>query len=470
MMSRPGPTASRCDLQAILADPTQAVHFIGLGGIGMAGVAFHLAHRGFPVTGSDAQSSRVTDWLHQAGINVSLGHKPENLSPNTTWVIRTPAVSDDNPELRAALERSLPVFPRGAVLPELLPGFRSVAVSGTHGKTTTAAMITTLLQQAGRDPSHCIGGELPGLDGLAHVGQGAEFVVEADESDGTVVHYRPEFAVVTNIEFDHMEHFADAASFERCFEVFAASAHERVIYWRDDPIAHRLLGSCDSGYSFGIHPDSDVRLLDHRLQPRSAEVWLEFPDKQRVMLRVPVPGLHNVWNAVGACAAGYSLGLRPDQLDAGLRTFQPARRRFEIMVDSDELTVVSDYAHHPTEVCALLEAASGMGDRRLIVVFQPHRYTRTLALAAQFPPALQRADVLILAPVYAASEAPLQGGMGADILEQMPLVQRDRTVLADSLDDAWDHLTRLVQPEDLVLIVGAGDVEALAFRAMEHWT
>lgn len=464
-----GSTASRCDLEGILADPSQAVHLIGLGGIGMAGVAFHLAHRGFPVTGSDAQSSRVTDWLHQSGIDVSLGHDKGNLAPSATWVIRTPAVPDDNPELQAALERSLPVFTRGVVLPELLPGFRSVAVSGTHGKTTTAAMITTLLRQAGRDPSHCIGGEIPHLDGLAHVGKGSEFVVEADESDGTVVHYRPRLAVITNIEFDHMEHFADAAAFERCFEVFAASASERVIYWRDDPVAHRLLELHDHGLSFGRHPDSDVRLLDLRLEPRGTEVWLEFPNNQKVTVTVPVPGRHNAWNAVAACAAGYGLGLSPDQLGSGLSGFQPARRRFEVMLDSEELTVVSDYAHHPTEVRALLETAAGLGKRRLFVVFQPHRYTRTLALRAQFPSALERADSLILAPVYAASESPVDGGTSADLLEEMPLVQRNRTVLADSLDDAWGHMVRRAQPGDLLVIVGAGDVEALAFRAVKHW-
>ena len=467
-MSAFGKKTSDHDVSTFVSDSTRAVHMIGVGGMGMAGVAYQLFMRGFHVTGSDAYSSRVTDWLQRKGIQVHIGHAEQHLSPEVDWVIKTSAIPASHVELQAACLRDLPVFARGAVLSALLDGHRSVVVCGTHGKTTTAAMITTILREAGRDPSHCIGGEAKHLGGVAHVGRGCELIVEADESDGTLAHYRPDLAVVTNIEFDHMDYFKNEVEYEQCFEIFVKACRDRIVYWRDDPIAHKLVGTRKATTSFGVHPQADLRLLRSQMEPMQSHLWLGLPGGDQVCVVVPLPGMHNVWNAVAACTVGHVLGLEPSELSR-LHAFRSVRRRFDVLLDGDNVMVVSDYAHHPTEIQALLTTAAGLGRSRIIMVFQPHRYTRTRILGAQFPLALSSADHLILVPVYTAFEEPVAGGTTDDLWQHMEVRQRERVELADSLDDAWARLVSVIQPGDLLLVVGAGDVESLAFRAREQY-
>ena len=448
----------RDQIVQLLGQTPGHVHLVGIGGIGMAGVARHLAHRGFTVSGSDEVESRVTEWLRGHGITVTCGHAADQLGAHVQWVIKTPAVSDSNPELVAARERGLPVFRRGAALPALLRGSHSVAVSGTHGKTTTSAMIAHILQHAGRDPSFCIGGELEQLGGVAGVGKGEAFVVEADESDGTVVLYEPDIAVVTNVEYDHMEHFPDEESFVDCFRRFISQARKSVVVCADDPIAASL---APGATTFGFSESAMVRGTHFEPAGDRCGFQIRWGDGAGTDVELPVPGNHNAVNAVGAATAARELGVEPAAIADALACFQPARRRFEQVWADDDVRVISDYAHHPTEVRAVIQTARQLGGRRVRAIYQPHRYTRTLALRDQFPPAFDGLDELILVPVYAASEAPIVGATSEDLLQA---VNKRGSIIASFEQDlrvAWDRLRGSAEPGDILLILGAGDVERI---------
>lgn len=442
------------------------VHLLGIGGIGMAGIAVHLAARGFRVSGCDAAPNRVSDALALRGIEVMAGHARSHLAPDVAWVVKSTAVPDDAPEAVLARQRGLPVFARGAVLPALLHGRVSVAVSGTHGKTTTAAMVAQILDAAGLRPGFCIGGELPSLGGCAAAGGGRYLAVEADESDGTVMLYEPDLAVITNIEFDHMEHFESEESLERCFGLFARNARQAVIYCADDPRATAVCARLTGSISYGFGHGAAFRGVDVRETPRSTGLEIVQSGRSLGRVEVPVPGRHNALNAVGAFAAAVTAGVDPGRAGAGLATFAPARRRFETFHEG-EVTVISDYAHHPTEIRALVQTALPLKKGRVLAVFQPHRYTRTRALGADFPPAFEGLDEVVLVPVYEASERPLEGGTSQDLLRRFEAFGRVKTRYAESLEEAWDGLRLELRPGDLLLVVGAGDVEKIASWAKE---
>jgi UDP-N-acetylmuramate--L-alanine ligase/UDP-N-acetylenolpyruvoylglucosamine reductase len=441
------------------------VHCAGVCGIGMAGLAALLQARGLRVSGCDAKPNALADWLRARGIDVAAGHAPDHVAGDTAWVVRSAAVPAEVPEIQAALTRGLPVWRRGEVLPALLTGRLSIAVAGTHGKTTTTGFIAQMLRAAGRDPSFCIGGEVPALGGVAAAGRDEVIVVEADESDGTLTLYRPDIAVVTNIDFDHMEHFADVAAFEACFARFIAQAGRRVIYCGDDPRARRLAGAADQGRSYGFGAEADVRAVEAQLDAAGSRFRLALSGQDLGEVRLSVPGAHNILNALAAAAVGLELGLPFATVQAALARAELPRRRFESVVARPEVAVIADYAHHPSEVAALVRAARGLGRRRILAVFQPHRYTRTLALGADFPAAFQGVAELVLTPVYAASEPPLPGGTSWDLYAHFRRAALLETFAAASLAQAWDYLKRRLAAGDLLLIVGAGDIEQLASRA-----
>jgi len=414
----------RPEIEQLLAEPRR-IHMIGIGGIGMAGLAFLLQERGHRVTGCDRQANRQTAWLIQKGVPVVIGEDPDHLN-GAEWVIRSTAVPEDHPEVRAA---RVPVSRRGEVLPELLRDRLTIAVSGTHGKTTTTSLIAQIL-----DCGYCIGGEVPGLDGVSRDGE--IMVVEADESDGTVALYHPDIAVITNIEYDHMEHHASAEAFEACFLRFAENTKEKIIYCMEDPAAHRL---------FKAHP----KAVPYGLQGLHSGV------------HVSLPGRHNRLNA--AAAVEVCRPWKPEEeILRCLGRIQPVRRRFERVFEGG-YTVISDYAHHPTEIRTLVRTArETLHPRRLLGVFQPHRFTRTKALLHDFPPAFQGLDQLWLVPVYAASELPLKGGTAEDLLNAFPDAEKNRIKTFDSLDSAWQDVKSQLRTGDVLLIIGAGDIERMA--------
>lgn len=465
--------------RSLLARGPAAVHFAGVGGVGMAGLAHLLAARGFAVSGCDAAPSRISAWLGEHGVAVQLGQSAAHITPELGWLVRTPAVAAAAPEVLAAQARALPVLARGVVLPALLETYPfSVAVAGTHGKTTTTAMIAQLLQAAGLAPAFAIGGEVDSLGGVAAAGQGRHIVVEADESDGTLALYSPDIAVVTNIEFDHMEHFGGEPELVGCFQRFIKQAR-CVVYGADDPRAAAL---CGGGSSFGFAEGADFRAANVELSARACVFDVVCRGEKICRLRLPVPGRHNILNALAACAA-VSEVFQALEKEAGafskprkkraeifqaLEKFCPARRRFEVVSEAGGVLVISDYAHHPTEIRALVAAARGLG-RRLVAVFQPHRYTRTLALGADFPGAFAGVAEVVLAPVYAASEAPLAGGTSHDLAGHFAKNGVTRLHEVESLEAAWFYLRDLLRPDDVLLVVGAGDVEKIAFQAKEFY-
>jgi len=450
-----------------------AVHLMGVGGVGMAGLAFLLKARGFHVNGCDlASDTAVVCWLAEHGVTVQSGHHPSHLDGSMTALIRSAAVPATHPEVVAAQAAGIPVFARGEVLPALLAGQASVAIGGTHGKTTTATFITCLLKTAGRDPSWCIGGESERLGGVAGQGRGGCLVVEADESDGTLALYRPDIAVITNIEFDHMEHFTDVAAFERCFCTFADGAQRRVIACADDPRAYKLLKAHPRALFYGFSEAAVVRgeMRDAAGGGVSFTVWWQGRRMGEVVLAVP--GRHNVLNALAAVAVGLEMGLDFSVIQSALAEVRLPRRRFELVAEWRGVRVVSDYAHHPSEIAALVAAARTRPARRL-AVFQPHRYTRTRALGADFPLSFRGVDEVVLVPVYAASEAPLAGGSVWDLYAHFRAAQiaGDRRVplcrVAGSLRQAWEYACRWLKPGSELLVVGAGSVEQLACWAKD---
>ncbi len=474
----------------LLAGPPSHAHLLGIAGVGMAGVAVHLAHRGFRVTGCDLSSGPLVDWLRARGIAVDIGHAASHIAPDVAWLIRSAAVDGADPEVLAARARHLPVITRGAVLPALLDGRRSVAVSGTHGKTTTTAMIAQVLRGAGIDCGFCIGGEFDALGGVAGVGSASEIVVEADESDGTVELYEPEYAVITNAELDHVDYFPSHASLIDCLGRFAANARTRAVLCADDPGTLEIAGRAKRVLLYGFSGDAHVRGVNVVTGPdfvacdvisngrlpalpscphppeNSRPSGREQAGKMGV-IKLPIPGKHNLLNALGACAVAMDMGVPFEQVQAALATFRPVRRRFERIVEAGGITVISDYAHHPTEIRCLVQQAKALGKGRIVAVFQPHRYSRTKTLGPDFPASFVGIDRLVLAPVYAASEKPLPGGTTNDLFEHCRARGNVPVENAGSLEDAWQKIQGDLRAGDLFLVVGAGDVEKIAFWAKD---
>ena len=403
------------------------VHLLGIGGIGMAGIAILLHERGFEVSGCDLQENEQTNQLKRRGITVLLGHDKAHIDSSVNWLIRSTAVLDSHLEVQTAEAIGIPVSRRGEVLPALLRDRVSIAVTGTHGKTTTTAMIAQILDQG-----YFVGGEVQGLGGVARDGE--LMVVEADESDGTIVGYSPDYAVITNIEFDHMEHHASESDFVGCFETLIKNTKQKVFYCADDPIAKKVCAE----------------------NPKCEPFF--YP---QVPIKVPMIGRHNQWNASAARAVS-KVWKSEAEIFQRLEKLGQIARRFETVLKKDGIWVVSDYAHHPTEVAAVIKMARELNPTRILMVFQPHRYTRTLALGKDFATSFQGVDKLWLVPVYAASEALLEGGTTEDLMTHFSNHWKNRLCFFSTLEGAWKNVLEELMAGDLLLIVGAGDVEQMA--------
>lgn len=446
----------REEIRRRIQTPGLRVHLLGIGGIGMAGLARLLAAQGLAVTGCDGGTPRTLAWLRAGGIPATTGHAAQHLE-GIDWAIFSPALPPDQPELVAAATRGLPLYRRGQILPVLAERWKTVAVAGTHGKTTTSAMIAHVLRAAGIDASWCIGGELPPDYAPAGVGTAEWLVVEADESDGTLAHYAPEIAVITNVEFDHMEHFASKDALAACFQTFARQA-KTVVYCRDDSAAARV-GAAANGTSYGLSAPADYRAENLAPSRTGTRFEVRAPGVQSAVVVLPLPGRHNVLNALAALAACDRCGIAPAAAGAALASFALPKRRFESVAAARGIRIVADYAHHPSEIRALIDAAKQAGAGRIWAVFQPHRYTRTKALGPEFPPAFDGVAGVILAPVYAASEPPLAGGTSADLLAHFQKHHGAPVELASSLEDCANRIVARWQAGDWILVVGAGDVE-----------
>lgn len=448
------------------------VHLIAIGGAGMSAVARLLLARGVPVSGSDAADSPTLEALRHNGARVHLGHDESHVSDVDTVVVSS-AIRDDNVELAAARAAGLRVLHRSQALASLMAGSRRVAVAGANGKTTTTSMLVVALVAAGADPSFASGGEIAQLGTNAAIGGGPAFVVEADESDGSFLAYRPDVAVVTNVQPDHLDFYGTREAVESAYAAFVDSVTEGglVVACLDDPGSRRLAeaarGRGRAVLTYGHADGADLRVGEVRSEGLGTRSVLEHDGVERV-LDLAVPGDHNVMDACAAyLAAVAGLGADPEAVLAGLAGFGGARRRFEVRGEVDGVTVVDDYAHNPAKVAAVVGTAAAIvrraGHGSLRVVFQPHLYSRTRDFAAEFAAALAPADQVVVLDVYGAREQPVEGVTSALVGDPLRALPGQRTVLVGpTRDEAVAVLAAAARPGDLVLTVGAGDVTALA--------
>ncbi len=449
-----------------LPDELRSVHLVGIGGAGMSGIARLLLARGGAVSGSDARESRVLSALRASGARVVVGHAAENVEGSETVVVST-AIRETNPELVAARERGLRVLRRAEALAALMTGSRGVAVAGTHGKTTTTSMLTVALQQAGLDPSFAIGGDLNEAGSNAHSGLGDVFVAEADESDGSFLLLSPFGAIVTNVEPEHLDHYGSGEAVDAAFADFVRTIDPAgfLVVCLDDPGAARLIPlGRDAGLrvvTYGESDGADVRVASIGGAGRITS-WDPIVRGRRLgMITLAVPGRHNALNSAAVLAAGLELGVSPNALREGLAAYRGVRRRFDFRGSAAGVRVVDDYAHHPTEVEATLRAARSAAEGgRVIVAFQPHRYSRTAAFGNELGAALGQADTVVVMEVYAAGEDPLPGVTGATVASAVPL-PGDDVVYEPSWSKVAARIAALSRPGDLVLTMGAGDVTLL---------
>jgi UDP-N-acetylmuramate--alanine ligase len=453
-----------------------AAHFIGIGGAGMSGIAKVLHDRGALVTGSDLRLSRYAAALRAEGVVVHIGHDAGNLGDPAVVVVSS-AIPESNPELVAARERGVPVWERARMLAELAGDRATIAVAGTHGKTSTSSMAAAVLAGLGLDPTFLIGGELNDVGSNARCGAGAHYVVEADESDGSFLHLTPQIAIVTNVEADHLDHYGTLEAVIEAFRAFISRVPEggTAVLCADDPILPGIAHACRGRVvTYGRSESADVRLVSASPDGTGTVFSVRTPDGVRVDGRVSVPGDHMALNAAAVLAAAWALGLDVAAAADALRAFAGVKRRFESVGEVAGVAIVDDYAHHPTEVAATLRAAREAGFSRVWVVFQPHRYTRTAALGREFGDAFTSADRVVLMDVYSAGETPLPGISGKTVLDSMLLRHpRTRAAYFPHRRDIAGYLADRTRSGDLVMTMGAGDVTTMGpeiVRALEERT
>jgi UDP-N-acetylmuramate--alanine ligase len=459
--------------EAEMLGRTRRVHFVGIGGIGMSGIAELLVNLGYLVTGSDLHRSELTDRLASLGIGISIGHRAENLDDADVVVVSS-AVRTDNPEVAAAKARHLPVIPRAEMLAELMRLRVGIAIAGTHGKTTTTSMVAWMLERAGLDPTAVIGGRLSAFGSNARLGRGEYMVAEADESDRSFLKLSPTIAVLTNIDREHMETYG---TFDRLLDAFAEFAgcvpfYGVVVACRDDgPVAGLLPRLMRRIVTYGFDEDADVRGIDPVTDGQSGRCDVRYQIRGLPAgtgtgrLSLAVPGRHNLQNALAAVAVGLEVGVPFDRIAAALAEFRGAERRYQIRGSVKGITVVDDYGHHPTEISAVLRAARDGRPSRIVAVFQPHRYSRTRDLLDEFGPALALADEVVLLDIYAAGEPPIPG-VTLDALASAVRRNVKGLHVVPDLEDAAQTVGQLARPGDIVVTLGAGSIGTLPDRIL----
>jgi UDP-N-acetylmuramate--alanine ligase len=447
----------------IMLGKIRTIHFVGIVGIGMSGIAEVLLNLGFTVSGSDLKGTAVTERLARLGAQVFEGHRAANVLGAQVVVVSS-AVSPDNPEVLEAQRWKIPVIPRAEMLAELMRLKSCVAVAGAHGKTTVTSMIAVMLAQAGLDPTAVIGGRLDAFGSSARLGKGELMVVEADESDRSFLHLLPTIAVVTNIDREHLDHYRDLDEIATAFVSFMNKVpfYGAVVACVDAPWGE-LIRSLRPRLSrrvvtYGIDPGADIAASSIVLGRTESHFELAAKGKPLGGFSVHVAGRHNVQNALAAAAVGCELDLSSDQVREGLKQFRGADRRFEVKAEADGITLIDDYGHHPSEIRATLEAARLRAAGRVLVIFQPHRYTRTKFLMDDFAYCFDACDRVDVLDIYPASEPPISGITSQRLVERMRELGCDRARYAPSERKLIEELQAELRPGDLVLTVGAGSI------------
>ncbi len=460
-----------------LAKAFPRVHFVGIGGVGMSGIAEVLCTLGYQVSGSDNADNAVTKRLASLGVTVCKGHAAANVL-DADCVVVSSAIKPDNPELLEARAQRIPVVPRAEMLAELMRFKRGIAVAGTHGKTTTTSLLASVLAEGGLDPTFVIGGQLLAAGANARLGKGDWLVAEADESDGSFLRLNPAIAIVTNIDADHLENYG--GDFARVKQAFSEYLHRLPFYGLavlcidDEEVAALAENTPRHVVTYGFAEAADVRAEAVRQQAGRMHFELCLPDGSRTPVTLALPGRHNVQNALAAAAVAWQLGVSNDAIARALQNFAGIGRRFNQLAkltlpDGGEVVLVDDYGHHPKELAAVFEAArGGWPDSRLVVAFQPHRYSRTRDLFDDFAAVLSGVDALVLTEVYAAGEPPIAGADAKSLARSIRTRGRVDPVVVGSAPEVAEALSRVLRDGDLLLMMGAGDIGAAAQHLARH--
>ncbi len=451
------------------------IHFIGIGGIGMSGIAEVLCNLGFQVSGSDLSKSKNTDRLEKLGAVVFEGHRAENVG-DAEVVVYSSAVKDDNPEIVQARQNQVPIIPRAEMLAELMTlKPYSIAVAGTHGKTSTTSMVATVLGESGIEPTTVVGGVVEILGSNARVGSSEWFVTEADESDRSFLMLNPTVAVVTNIDKEHMESYKGMDDVVQCFTDFVNKVpfYGACVICLDDPNVQLIIPRIKRRrVTYGMTAQADVSAHDiwyHDSFGSSFTVWQGSVPLGEINL--PVPGKHNIYNALAATAVALELGVPFEQIASAFAKFKNANRRFQIKGEGRGIMVVDDYGHHPTEITATLSAAkAGGSDRRTVVVFQPHRYSRTRELMNEFALCFNNADIVFVTDIYAASEQPIEGVTAEILTENIKQYGHKNAKYVGDVSVAADAVLPYLKENDLVITLGAGSITRLSDELVERLT
>lgn len=448
----------------------QWIHMVGIGGAGMSGIARVLREQGVRVSGSDLHLNDVTDQLKAIGVEIFAGHAASNLQAGVDLVVISSAIPGENEEVQAALSLDIPVIKRGQMLARMVNLKRGLAVAGAHGKTTTTSMLYAALVGCGLDPSFIVGGEIQGTQLNAHLGHHDYFVVEADESDASFLDIKPYVAIVTNIENDHLDFYQSVDRIRGAFQQFLNQVDKEgfaLLYGGDAAIQSIMDDLTARILVYGEDPDCDYHL----------EKWLSYGMGSRFdiykgsqylgEMELSIPGQHNALNALAVTAAALELGLDFEDIRAALKKFPGAKRRFQVLSSAEGIIIVDDYAHHPTEIQATITAARQFHKGRIMVVFQPHRYSRTKLLAEQFGPSFKAADLVIITDIYAAGEKPLPGVSG-ELIYQSVRDAGTEVIYIPELSESQDYIINQLQPGDLLITMGAGDVWKIGQQIAER--
>ncbi|PJC46094.1 MAG: UDP-N-acetylmuramate--L-alanine ligase [Candidatus Omnitrophica bacterium CG_4_9_14_0_2_um_filter_43_12] len=440
------------------------IFFIAIGGIGMSAIALVLLKKGFKISGSDIKPNSLTEKLAESGAGIYFSHKAGNLKPDVDLVIYSSCINNANPEMLEAKSRGIKTVSRGTMLAELVAEKKGIAVCGCHGKTTTSGMIATLLREAGLDPTALIGGEVNYFGSNACFGRGDYLVTEADESDGSFLKLKPFYSVLTNIDEDHMDYFKDKSTLVRRFAQYVSNIKKggSLIYSCDDPRLVLLKKySCADNISYGFTGSACVRAKNITAKGYDSSFDCYYKKDFMGRFKIRVPGGHNVSNALAAVCVGVKLGLGAAEIKSGLLSFTGTKRRFQVHGCFSGVTVVEDYAHHPAEIVATLKAARHFKPKRVIGVFQPHRFTRTLYLADRFAGCFNLSNYLILTDIYSASENAIKGITGRVLYDKVKKFGHKHVVYIEKNRIA-DHICRIKKPGDMVIVLGAGDINEIA--------
>jgi len=444
------------------------IHFIGIGGTGMSGIAKILMNMGYEVSGSDLKESEALHRLKDTGANVHIGHRASNVA-GADLVVLSSAIPGTNPEYVEAIESNIPVVHRADMLSLLMDPKKGIAISGAHGKTTTTSMISLVLEKSGSDPTVIIGGELNDIGGNATLGTGEYLVAEADESDGSFLKLRPFIAVVTNIENDHLDYYKNMENMKQAFKRFIGNVKDGgfAVLGADNENVRDIIKDIDREYyTYGINFEADYMPKNIEIDGLRTVFDIYFRKKLLGTVELHVPGMHNISNATAAVAVADRLGLDFNETVEALKTFRGVQRRFQIIGDINGIKVIDDYGHHPTEIKATLKAARLCNPRKIYAVFQPHRYTRTKILADEFGTAFFDADEVILTRIYSAGENSIPG-VSAELICDSIKKNGTKVTYIDEKQDITDFLAHRLQPGDFVMTIGAGDICTVAFSITE---